>query len=155
GSALAVAPALAAAPHVVRAVPTANGLVFKTGSVHFKTPVTPHCNKAGTKCKTIFPNGTITYTGNRSTMLNTFKKLPGGETWYTVVSGHCVTYPSKAKASADANATIKKYAFKSHVTLSGCTGTLTFYAPKYELTNNSISQDNFKWNDTVKFKSGS
>ena len=160
GSALAVAPSLAAAPHLVRAVPTAHGLVFKTGSVHFKTPVTPKCNKANTKCKTIFPNGTLTVTGNRSTMYLTFKKLGGGETWLTSDGAHhCVTYPSKARASKDVNATIKKYSFKSHVTITQgtfhCTGTLTFYAPNYELTNNSISQDTFKWNDTIKFKSGS
>ncbi|HEX3431547.1 MAG TPA: hypothetical protein VHT03_11735 [Rhizomicrobium sp.] len=155
GSALAVAPAIAGAPHLLRVIPTANGLVFKTGATHYKTPTATKCNSAGTKCKTTFPNGSVAYTGHESTMYLNFKKLGGGETWYSYTNGVCHTYPSKAKASRDANATIKKYTIKQHVTLSKCSGTLTYYAPKYELTNSTVSQDKFKWNDTIKFKSGS
>ena len=147
--ALSVAPAMATTSHhPMLAVKTSHGAISVRGNFHSKTDVhTPGV----TRYTYTFPT-TFKFTGNESTMYKNTVDLQG-IVWYTVSSGgHCVNLPGqKAHAIKDPDAKIKMHTSKVHVTLSACTGTLTFYGPAYRLNNKNASSDTFQWLDKVRF----
>src|SRR5215469_2708826 len=146
--ALSVAPAMATTHHPMLAVRTAHGAMTVRGIVHSKTSIhTPGV----VKYTFTFPT-TFKFTGNESTMYKNPIDLQG-IAWYTVSSGgHCVDIPGqKAHAILDPNAKIKMHTSKAHITVSACTGTLTFYGPAYRLNNKNASSDTFKWLDKVRY----
>lgn len=138
-----------------------NGNRAVSGTLHYKTDV--H-NPGRTVATLTLPSET--FTGNRSTMYRKTKNLTPGETWLTVTSKgqHCSDFTGshgqKESFSKDHNAKIKAYTYKSPGThtfytskgaTGHCTGTLTLYAPAYELKSRSATTDAFDGYDAVKF----
>lgn len=157
-TALSSAPALAAHGPVLL-VP--HGIKVTSGTVHYKTSIqTP----GRTVVTLTLPSET--FTGNRSTMYKKTKNLFPGETWLTVTANgqHCSDFTGKVgqkiSFSKDKNAKIKAYSYKSpgthtFFTSNGatghCTGTLTLYAPAYELKSKTAATDSFSGYDAVRF----
>jgi hypothetical protein len=156
--ALSAAPALAGFPPVLLAK---NGIRGVTGTVHYKTDI--H-NPGMTVITETLPSET--FTGNHSTMYKKTKNLVPGETWLTLTANgqHCYDFTGssgqKESFSKDANAKIAAYTYKSagthtYFTTNGatghCTGTLTLYAPAYELKSKIATRDAFDGYDAVKF----
>jgi len=154
--------ALTAAPVLAKpALLIHNGVKVVTATLHYKTDVQ---NPGRTVITETLPSEV--FTGNRSTMYKKTKNLTPGETWLTVTSKgeHCFDFTGatgqKETFSKDSNARIKAYSYKSagthtFFTTNGatghCTGTLTLYAPAYELKSQTAATDSFDGFDTVKF----
>lgn len=157
-TALSAAPALAGSRPVLL-VP--HGIKVTSGAVHYKT----HIQSPGRTVVTLtLPSEA--FTGNRSTMYKKTKDLAPGETWLTVTANgqHCSDFTGKVGQketfSKDKNAKIKAYTYKSpgthtFFTSNGatghCTGTLTLYAPAYELKSKTAATDTFDGFDAVRF----
>lgn len=153
--------ALSAAPAVSKpALLVPHGIKVVSGMVHHKTNIS---NPGRTVLTLTLPSET--FTGNHSTMYRKTKNLSPGETWLTLTANgqHCSNLTGlngqKARFSKDHNARIKAYTYKSpgthtYFTSNGatghCTGTLTLYAPAYELKNATAATDSFDGLDTIR-----
>jgi hypothetical protein len=154
--------ALSAAPVLAKpALLIHNGIKVVTATIHYKTDVQ---NPARTVITETLPSEV--FTGNRSTLYKKTKNLTPGETWLSVTAQgkHCFDFTGtsgqKETFSKDSNAKVKAYTYKSvgthtFFTTKGatghCTGTLTMYAPAYELRSKIAATDSFDGFDAVKF----
>lgn len=154
--ALSAAPALATPALLIK-----NGIKVASATIHYKTDI----NDPGrTVITETLPSEA--FTGNRSTMYKKTKDLAPGETWLSVTANgkHCFDFTGtsgqKEKFSKDGNAKVAVYTYKSAGThtfftskgaTGHCTGTLTLYAPAYELKSKTASNDTFDGYDAVKF----
>jgi hypothetical protein len=155
--------ALSAAPTLAISSPVLlkTGMKGVTGAIHYKTNI--HTPGLTVVTETL---PSETFTGNHSTMYRKTKNLAPGEVWLTITANgqHCSNFTGgagqKAKNSKDANAKIAVYTYKSagthtFFTSNGatghCTGTLTIYAPAYELKSKTAMTDAFDGLDAIRF----
>ena len=138
-----------------------NGLKVTSSTMHYKTDIN---GSPITVVTLTLPSET--FTGNHSTMYKKTKDLAPGEVWLTLTANgaHCSNATGKngqkAKFSKDPNARIKAYTYKSPGThtfftsqgaTGHCTGTLTLYAPAYELKSKTATADTFDGYNAIRF----
>lgn len=154
--ALSVAPAGAKPALLIK-----SGLKVVSSTMHYKTDIN---NPGRTVVTLTLPSET--FTGNHSTMYKKTKDLTPGEVWLSLTANgaHCFNATGKngqkASFTKDHNAKIKAYTYKSpgthtYFTSKGatghCTGTLTLYAPAYELKSKTATNDAFDGYDAIRF----
>jgi hypothetical protein len=154
--------ALSAAPAAAKPVLLIkDGIRVASSTMHYKTNI----NSPGPTVVTLtLPSET--FTGNHSTMYKKTKDLTPGEVWLSLTANgnHCSNATGKngqkASFTKDMNAKIKAYTYKSpgthtYFTSKGasghCTGTLTLYAPAYELKSKTATTDAFDGYDAIRF----
>ena len=154
-SALSVAPAMAATQshHPMLSLLTKNGAITLKGDSHFKSAlhvggaIKSTINYTATTCGGFGTYGcgkTWHATGNESTLYKKTVDLATAVIFYEVsAGGHCVDYQPQAQkiTAKPTNGKASLYSVKQHVTLSSCTGTLTYYGPAYELKSKTATSD--------------